>query len=51
MLIAPTKRQANIAKRYIKGYLSSSPVLRNAVAEWRRNEIQLKNNAIIACYP
>ena len=51
MLIAPTKRQARIAMRYILADLQSSPLLRRHVAAVRRDEIELSNRVTIACYP
>lgn len=51
MLLATTKKQAEIAMRYIRTYLRSSPLLRKQVARWRRDEIELKNNVSIVCYP
>jgi phage terminase large subunit-like protein len=51
MLIAPAKYQAQIAMRYIRTYLRSSPVLRNYIVRERRDEIELTNGISIACYP
>src|SRR5579864_1137409 len=51
MLIAPALYQAEIAMRYIRAYLESSPLLWNSVAGLRSNEIELKNNVSIVCYP
>ena len=51
MLIPPTKRQAGIAMHYIRTSLLSSSILRKCVAVDRRDEIELTNGIIIACYP
>jgi phage terminase large subunit-like protein len=51
MLIAPTKRQAQIAMRYIHAGLRSSSLLWRSVVEVRRDEIELIHGVTIACYP
>ena len=51
MLIAPALYQAEIAMRFIRAYLMSSPLLMQHVARERSDEIELTNGIIIACYP
>src|ERR1700730_7864549 len=43
VLVAPAKYQAEIAMRYIRGYLKSSPPLKRHVASERRHEVELTN--------
>jgi phage terminase large subunit-like protein len=50
-LIAPAKYQAQIAMRYIRAYLHSSPHLRKYIVRERSDEIDLANGVSIACYP
>ncbi len=50
MLIAPTKRQAQIAFRYIFADLKSSSLLWPSVVNARRDEIDLIHGTTIACY-
>ena len=51
MLIAPTKRQAKIAMRFIRAYLKSSLLLKRYIACERSDEVELTNGISIACYP
>jgi phage terminase large subunit-like protein len=51
MLIAPTKKQAKIAMRFIRTYLKCSPLLKRYVARERSEEVELTNGISIACYP
>ena len=51
LLIAPSKRQAKICFDYIRRYIENSAVLRKRVANFRKNEIELKSGITIACYP
>ncbi len=51
MLIAPAKYQAEIAMRFIRAYLNSSPLLKRFVARERSDEVELTNGITIACYP
>ena len=51
MLIAPAKYQAEIAMRYIRAYLNSSPLLRRYVVVERSDEVELTNGISIVCYP
>src|ERR1700730_11957811 len=43
MLIGPAKYQAEIAMRYICGFLKSSPLLKRYVARERSDEVELIN--------
>ena len=51
MLIAPTKKQAKIAMRFIRAFVKSSPLLKQYVARERSDEVELTNGISIACYP
>jgi len=51
MLIAPAMYQAEIAMRFIRAYLNSSPLLKQYVGRERSEEVELTNGIIIACYP
>src|SRR5579872_3648884 len=51
VFIAPVKRQAHIAFTFVKNYLRRSPLLRAHVVKIRKDEIELKNGATIACWP
>jgi hypothetical protein len=51
MLIAPTKKQAKIAMRFIRAFVKSSPLLKQYLARERSEEVELTNGISIACYP
>lgn len=46
--ISPTIQQARIVQRYALGFLQSSPVLRDEIAEITADEIRLRNGNVIA---
>ena len=50
-MIAPRTHQAQIAFRFIRANLESSPLLSRWIRKVRRNEIDLANNITIGCYP
>ena len=51
LVIAPVLKQAQIAFRYIRKYISSSPELSDLVVKERKSEIELRNGITIACQP
>jgi hypothetical protein len=51
MLIAPVKYQAEIAFRYIRAYVHSSPLLRERIKNERRGELEFKHGISIVCFP
>lgn len=50
VLIAPLKKQAKEAFRAIKRYINNSPTLKRTVVKIRKDEIELDNGVIIACW-
>ena len=50
VLIAPFKKQAKEAFRAIKRYINNSPILKKSVVKFRKDEIELDNGVIIACW-
>ena len=51
LLIAPIIKRAQIAFGYIWNFFLTSPLLKNKVVKFRKNEIDLDNGITIACYP
>jgi hypothetical protein len=51
MILAATLKQANIAFRYIRNSLRKSPILAKFIKKVTRDEIILKNNVVIGCFP
>jgi hypothetical protein len=51
LLIAPVLDQAQIGFRYVCAYINCSAVLRKKVRKITRDEIELKNGVVIACWP
>ena len=51
LVIAPVLKQAQIAFRYIRKYISLSPELSDRVVKQRKSEIELRNGITIACQP
>lgn len=51
LLIAPVMNQAQIAFNFIRSYILASPVLEAKVLKISKNQIELKNGIILACYP
>ena len=46
-VISPTRAQAAIVRDYVLGFLQSSPILRDEVAEVTSDEIRLRNGVVI----
>ncbi len=50
-IVAPVKRQAKIAFRFLRNFLLDSPLLKKYVLKIHKDEIELSNGVIIACWP
>jgi hypothetical protein len=51
LLLAPSKAQGNVAFSYIRGFLESSPILRQQLeGEQTQSEIKLRNNIVISVH-